>query len=282
MSGVAACRGWLHVGALRPDDTGPPGPAQGDAVLKMLFVSFTLEQVWRYPVKSLGGEQVASSLVDDRGLLGDRLWAVQDRDGKFGSGKNTRRFKRMDGLLGVTSRYPAEPAADRVEPPVVISADGRDHPVASGAADEFLRGHTGMPYVSVRPEGEVSHFDEVPISLIGTATLDWLQAELPLLEIEPRRFRSNLVVRTEEPFAEESWLGRVVRIGAGKDGLAVVFDRVLERCVMVGMAQPGLTDSGAVLRRIGQRVDRPVCLALGGHIIRPGTVRRGDPVTIAA
>jgi MOSC domain-containing protein len=248
--------------------------------LRLLFVGFTLEQVWRYPVKSLGGERVPSSPVDDRGLLGDRLWAVRDRDGKLGSGKNTRRFKRMEGLLGVTSRYPAEPAAGRVEPPVVTGTDGRDHLVASGAADEFLRGHIGLPHVSVLPESEVSHFDEVPLSLIGTATLDWLQGELPLLGVEPRRFRPNLVVRTREPFVEESWLGRVVQIGAGEDAVTAVFDRVLERCVMVGMAQPGLSASGAVLRRIAQRGDRPVCLALGGHVLRTGTVRTGDPVIV--
>ena len=247
----------------------------------MLFVSFTLEQVWRYPVKSLGGERVAFSQVDDRGLLGDRLWAVRDHDGKLGSGKDSRRFRRMDGLLGVTSRYPAEPGAGRVEPPVVTGTDGRDHPVASGAADEFLRRHTGLPHVSVRPEDDISHFDEVPVSLIGTATLDWLQAEVALLEIEPRRFRPNLVVRTEEPFIEESWLGRAVQIGAGEDAVTAVFDRVLERCVMVGMAQPGLRASAAVLRRIGQREDNPLCLALGGYIGGKGTVRAGDPVVVA-
>jgi uncharacterized protein YcbX len=244
-------------------------------------MTFTLEEVWRYPVKSLGGERVRSSAVDDRGLFGDRLWAVRDDDGKLGSGKSTRRFKRMDGLLGVTARYPAEPVAGCVGPPVVTSADGHEYPVAAGAADEFLRGHTGLAHVSVRPEAEVSHFDEVPLSLIGTATLDWLQGELPLLAIEPRRFRPNLVVRTREPFIEENWLGRAVRIGSGNDAVTAVFDRVLQRCVMVGMAQPGLTDSGAVLRRIGQRGDNPLCLALGGHISRQGTVRTGDPVIIA-
>jgi MOSC domain-containing protein len=248
----------------------------------MLFVTFTVEQVWRYPVKSIGGERVSSSLVDDRGLLGDRLWAVYDHDGKFGSGKNTRRFRRMVGLLGVTSRYPTEPAVGRIEPPVVTSGDGRDHPVASGAADEFLRGQTGLPAVGVRPEGEVSHLDSVALSLIGTATLDWLQTELPDLEIEPRRFRANLVVHTEEPFIEESWLGRAVQVGSGEDAVAVVFDRVLERCVMVGMAQPGLSESGAVLKRIGTRDDNALCLAIGGSVARPGTVRVGDTVSFAA
>ena len=276
MNEVGLHRHGDDLGLAEVKETARHGP-----ILKMAFVGFTLEQVWRYPIKSLGGERVPFSRVDDRGLLGDRLWAVRDHDGKLGSGKDSRRFRRMDGLLGVTSRYRAEPAEGLVEPPVVTGTDGRDHPVASGAADEFLRWHTGLPHVRVQPEDDISHFDSVPVSLIGTATLDWLQAELPRLGIEPRRFRPNLVVRTEEPFIEESWLGRAVQIGAGEDAVTAVFDRVLDRCVMVGMAQPGLTASAAVLRRIARRDDNPLCLALGGYIARMGTVRAGDSVVIA-
>ena len=62
----------------------------------------------------------------------------------------------------------------------------------------------------------------------------------------------------------------------------LLFDRVLQRCVMVGMAQPGLTESGEVLRRLGRRTTHPVCLALGGVITRPGVVRAGDLLHAAA
>lgn len=240
---------------------------------------FVVQQVWRYPVKSLGGQRVAASLVNERGLLGDRLWAVRDADGKLGSGKDSRRFRRMEGLLGVTARYDAEPRTSQIEPPVVVGAEGSEHPVGTGAADALLRLVTGRPQVKVCRENAVSHFDEVALSLIGTATLDWLQAELPDVEIDPRRFRVNLVVSTSEPFVEECWLGRDIRIGMGPDAVHAVFDRVLQRCVMVGMAQPGLTESGAVLRRLGQRDAHPVCLALGGMIARPGVVRAGDVVS---
>jgi uncharacterized protein len=239
-----------------------------------------IEQVWRYPVKSLGGERVAASLASPRGLLGDRMWAVWDADGKLGSGKDSRRFRRMPGLLALTARYPAEPSPAGIEPPIVIGPDGAEYPVAAGAADQFMRAYAGMPDLQLRREDELSHFDAVPLSLIGTATLGWLSAQLPGIEIEQRRFRPNLVVRTEEPFIEESWLGRPARIGTGPHALAAVFDRVLERCVMVGMAQPGLTESGSVLKRIGQRQDRPLCLALGGHIAGDGTVRVGDTLTL--
>lgn len=187
-----------------------------------------LEQAWRYPVKSMGGEQVDASWADAGGLLGDRVWAVQDSDGKLGSGKNTRRFRRMDGLLELSARYPAGTG-----------------PVA------------------------------------GTATLDRLAAQLPDVRIDVRRFRPNLVVRTAEPFAEETWVGRPVRIGAGRDAVHAVFDRVIERCVMVGMHQPGLPAAGGVLKSIAQRADNPLRLAIGGHITRPGMLRIGAPVLVS-
>jgi uncharacterized protein len=243
---------------------------------------FVIQQVWRYPVKSLGGQRVAASMVDERGLLGDRLWAVRDEDGKLGSGKDSRRFRRMEGLLSVSARYQGEPRATEIEPPVVTGPEGAEHPVESGAADELLRELTGRPQVKVCREGAVPHFDEVALSLIGTATLDWLQGELPYVEIDPRRFRVNLVIGTDEPFIEESWLDRDIGLGTGEDAAHAAFDRVLQRCVMVGMAQPGLPESGEVLRRLGRRTAHPVCLALGGSITRPGVVRAGDLLSVGS
>jgi len=96
--------------------------------------------------------------------------------------------------------------------------------------------------------------------------------------IEARRLRPNLVVQTSEPFAEEQWLHRPIKIGSGPDAAEAVFDRIFSRCVMVGMAQPGLTESSKVLKRIGERTDHPVCLAIGGHITRDGTAAVGDKI----
>jgi hypothetical protein len=237
-------------------------------------------QVWRYPVKSMGGELVEASWADSRGLLGDRVWAVQDGDGKLGSGKSTRRFRRVTGLLELSARYPAGPGPAGTGPPVITGPDGTVYPVASGAADAFLRRFTGLPRLRVRRDTGVMHFDEVPFTLVGTATIDWLAARLPGVPIDARRLRANLIVRTAEPFAEESWCGHQVRIGTGQDAVHAVFDRVLERCVMVGMRQPGLAGSGRVLRCIAQREDNPLRMAIGGVITRPGTVRTGAPVLV--
>jgi hypothetical protein len=60
-------------------------------------------EIRRYPVKSMLGEVLDAVDVQLRGLLSDRLWAVRDADGKLGSGKDTRRFRRMPGLLTLRS-----------------------------------------------------------------------------------------------------------------------------------------------------------------------------------
>ncbi|HEY7323322.1 MAG TPA: MOSC N-terminal beta barrel domain-containing protein [Streptosporangiaceae bacterium] len=231
-------------------------------------MNFVVEQIWRYPVKSIGGERMESARADGDGVEGDRVWAVQDAAGKLGSGKNSSRFTRIFGLLGLTARY-----EDLAEPPLVTGGDGTDYPVATGAADEFLRQLAGKR-VWVRRDTGIMHFDGVPVTLVGTATLDWLAAQVPEVQVEARRLRPNLVVRTSEPFEEEAWLARPLRIGTAE----VVFEMVLPRCVMVGMGQPGLARSNAVLKRIGARIDNPLGMAIGGHVTRAGTIGVGDPV----
>ena len=229
-----------------------------------------VEQLWRYPVKSIGGERIGLVSAGAAGLRGDRAYAVQDADGKLGSGKNSRRFTRMLGLLSLTAHYPAEGSA-----PVVVAGDGTRYPVEDRSADDYLSVRFGRP-VRVRADTGISHFDEVPVSLVGTATLQWLAREVPGVAVDARRLRPNIVVRTQEPFAEEQWLGRPVRIGTA----VFEFDRVFQRCVMVGMAQPGLPDSSAVLRRIAAREDQPVCLAVGGHVLEPGDLAAGQELTV--
>lgn len=234
---------------------------------------FTVTEIWRFPVKSLRGERVTAARVEERGLVGDRLWAVQDEDGKIGSGKNTRRFKRIHGLLDLAARYPDGPPGDGGGFPVVRGRDGRDYPVADGSAERMLRTVSGLPGIRIACDTGVYHFDELPISLIGTASLAWLGEQVPGVAVDARRLRANVVVRTAEPFAEEAWVGRTVRIGPPDGGVEVLVDKVLQRCVMVGMAQDDLTDSSAVLRSIADRETNPLRLAVAGRIARGGVLK---------
>jgi hypothetical protein len=82
----------------------------------------SLIELRRYPVKSLAGEILTIAAVDRGGLDGDRRWAVTDADGRFGSSKSTRRFRKMDGLLQLTASY------DRHLNPIIGFPDGRRIP----------------------------------------------------------------------------------------------------------------------------------------------------------
>jgi uncharacterized protein YcbX len=62
-----------------------------------------VSELWRYPVKSLLGERLRVAEVESRGPTLDRRWAIYGADGKIGSGKSTRRFRRMPGLLDIAS-----------------------------------------------------------------------------------------------------------------------------------------------------------------------------------
>jgi uncharacterized protein len=229
----------------------------------------TVERIWRYPIKSTGGELLQRADVDARGVVGDRLYAVRDGDGKFGSGKNTRRFRRMPGLLRLGSRY--LPGAD--EPELL---DPYGVPVADATA--FLRHYLGRDDVDVAREGTVSHFDQLPLSVLTTATLDWVRSAVPGIAVDERRFRPNLLVRTPPgtpAFVEDQWFGAKARIGRMA---CVEFVRSSERCVMVNEAQHDLPQSPLVLRAIAQGHD--MRLDALGTVIEPGTVQLGDAVTL--
>lgn len=228
-----------------------------------------IERLWRYPIKSTGGERLRSAEVDERGLVGDRLYAVRDGQGKFGSGKNTRRFRRMDGLLHLGSRYP-----HGCEQPELIDPHGR--PVADPTA--YLRTYLGRDDVELAREGDISHFDQLPLSVLTTATLDWIRAEIPDVPIDERRFRPNVLLRTPPgtpPFVEDEWIGRKARTG---DGLCVEFVRASERCVMTNQAQQDLPHSAMVLKTIARAHDNR--LDMLARVVTPGTARVGDPVVL--
>ncbi|MFJ6368734.1 MOSC domain-containing protein [Streptomyces virginiae] len=231
-----------------------------------------IERLWRYPIKSTGGERLRSVAVDERGLVGDRLYAVRDGEGRFGSGKNTRRFRRMDGLLQLSSRYPRGTAEQG--PPELLDPHG--HVVADPTA--YLRAHLGRPDVELAREGEISHFDQLPLSVLTTATLDRIRRAVPGVPVDERRFRPNILVRTPPgtpAFVEDEWIGREATVG---DTLRIAFLRSSERCVMTNQAQRDLPHSSLILRTIARTHDNR--LDALARIVIPGTARVGDRIVL--
>ncbi|MDH6111114.1 uncharacterized protein YcbX [Kitasatospora sp. MAP12-15] len=224
-----------------------------------------VERLWRYPVKSTAGERLAQVGVDERGLAGDRLYAVRDGQGRFGSGKNTRRFRRMDGLLRLGSRL-----GHHLGGPELLDPLGR--PVADPTA--FLRAYLQREDVELAREDEISHFDQLPVSVLSTATLDWVREAVPGALVDERRFRPNIVLRTPPgtpPFVEDAWFGREAEFTSGA---RLAFVRASERCAMTGMAQPGLPHAPEILRVIARAHDNR--LDALATVAAPGALRVGD------
>ncbi|MFG2103592.1 MOSC domain-containing protein [Micromonospora echinaurantiaca] len=226
-----------------------------------------LTEIRRYPIKSLLGEQLTTVEVEQRGLVGDRLWAVRDTDGKLGSGKNTRRFRRMPGLF-LLRGHRGDPV------PVVELPDGRrfgaDEPAAHEAVSDVLARR-----VTIEREAEVRHHDEGPVSLISTAALRRLH-DLLGEPVDPARFRANLLIDVPGgDFVEDGWLGRAVRIGSE---VVLRPRRRLTRCVMIDLAQESLPEHGQLLRTIAEHND--MTLGVWATVERPGRIGLRDVVEL--
>ncbi|MBX2799635.1 MAG: MOSC domain-containing protein [Myxococcales bacterium] len=224
--------------------------------------------LWRYPVKSLAGESVSGVELDGRGVVGDRLFALRDEEGKLGSGKTTRRFSAMPGLLDLRTRV--------TEPGVAVRIDGRWVGVGDEAVHTALSAYVGRP-VTVAREAEVSHFDRGAVHLVTTASLRWLSDRLQEVPVDVRRLRPNLVVDAEgSEQVERAWVGQRLQVG----GVLLQVEAVTIRCVMTTMAQPALEANPAVLTAIGDTDD--VGFGVYASVLEPGSVWLGDAVTVQA
>ncbi|MEV0902258.1 MOSC N-terminal beta barrel domain-containing protein [Actinoplanes sp. NPDC049802] len=231
-----------------------------------------VSEIRRYPVKSLLGETVTAATVGDRGLEGDRLWAVRDADGKFGSGKNTRRFRRMPGLFRMRA-VTGDPA------PIVELPDGTrfaaEDPAGCRAVSEVL----GRA-VEIVPEAAVRHHDEGPVSLLTTAALRSLTrlcgGEPAGGDVDPLRFRANLLIDgADDGFPEDEWPGRRLRIGPD---VVLRIERPITRCVMIDMAQDTAVERNDLLKALA--AEHGMTFGVVAAVARPGRVAVGDRAEI--
>lgn len=223
-----------------------------------------------YPVKSVAGEVCAALDLDERGAIGDRLWAVYTDDGGIGSGKTTRRFRKVDGLLGLSAH------SDPSGTPVLRFPDGDQVAVDEATASERLSAHLDRP-VRLARETHTPHHDDAPLHAITTSSLAKV-AELTGERYDVRRFRANLLIDTgnEPGFVEDDWLGRELQIGSARLHVTTP----MPRCVMVTMAHPaaGLPAAGGLLRTLGAAHDADLGVMVSVTV--PGRISVGDAVTL--
>ncbi len=229
-----------------------------------------VEKLWRYPVKSMLGEECAQIELERRGVRGDRLFAVRTPDGRLGSGKNSGRLRQIDGLFGFSARYLADC-------PEITFPDGRTLRGDDPRIGPELSRTLGTDVVLAR-ESQTPHFDACAVHILSTASLAWLRSRLAGSRIDERRFRPNIVVAAEgNGPVELDWVGKLLRVGQGAR-LRVVAPT--ERCRMTTLAQGDLPDDPGVLRCIAQEADLE--FGVYAEVVEPGAVASGDPVSFDA
>ena len=223
--------------------------------------------LWRYPVKSMAGEELREAEVSWHGLAGDRRWAFI-RDGVVQSGFPWLTLRQRGDM---SHYHPSlvEPARPDQSPTVVRTPSGVTYEVA----DPALAVELGPGVRVIKQDRGV--FDTLPLSLITTQTIGRLGAMVGA-RLEVRRFRPNVLVESsgEEAFAEDAWVGRVLRIG----GMRLRVDKRDGRCVVVTIDPVTTERNPAILRAIAE--DREGCLGVYGSTVEPGRIVVGDAVVL--
>src|SRR5262249_44125699 len=288
----------------------------------------SVAELWRFPVKSMKGEQLQEVTVTEQGVLGDRAYALIDAEtGKVVSAKSVKLFP---DIFAYRAAFVAPPRAEGEMPPVRIDLpDGtsvtsdssdvdralsahfrRDVRLPRVAADDFTMDHCHPEVEGADPGGNRdavvaqklgsalfaefgvespvpvgAFFDVFPLSVMTTSTLARLNELRPQSRFEQRRFRMNLIVRTEQPgFVENGWVGHELQLG---DETRVNVALLDPRCVMTTLAQDDLPQDTDVLRtlvrhnrmQVGDLGQFP-CAGVYAVVATPGTVRTGDHVSV--
>jgi len=264
----------------------------------------TVVGLWRYPVKSMMGEELNAAEITERGLLGDRQYALVDAaTGKVAGAKNPRKW---GNFFDFRAAYVESPEANTTLPAVRLTLpNGTALTTESENVDEVLSSALGraVELTQVRAEQESSAEEYVPdieelehrdtvtewelpagtfydlavVHLLTTATLDRLGELYPAGRFEARRFRPNIVISTaERGFVENDWLGRTVTVG---ETVRLRITRPCPRCVMTTLAQGDLPKDPGILRTAAQY--NAANVGVYADVISAGAIHRGDPVVLS-
>ena len=242
----------------------------------------TVAELWRYPVKSLQGEEVEHLTVGSQNVAGDRRYALRNAvDGTVLSAK------RVPALFAGSARWVDDEVVLGIPGHGDIAAtDERVHEAVSAWLDRPVR-------VTPVPEGELdlgrdsiwpevgAFVDLSAVHLLTTASLETMAGLEPAGDWDVRRFRPTaLVAGAAAGYPEEEWIGQQVVIG----GVTIEVELACERCGMVTQPQPALGSRPPLVRdkavyRI-VREQHSTNLGVYARVVEPGEIRVGDPLTV--
>jgi uncharacterized protein YcbX len=274
--------------------------------------------LWRYPVKSMLGEELNAVEVTDRGLLGDRAYALLDRsDGKVASAKNPRKWPQ---LFDFRAAFVEAPRSGAQIPPVRItlpdgtllsSTETDVNQILSGVlkrevtlgaaergrqeivestfpnpwmpkAEEYWPDMEGLDYRDTVTDFDLpegTFFDCATVHVLTTATLERLRELYPQGRFEVRRFRPNVILQTANGVKDFVENGWIGHTLAIGNQVRLAVTGPCPRCVMTTLAQGDLPKDPGILRAAAQH--NQVNVGVYASVVRGGTVRRGDAVRLA-
>ncbi len=247
-------------------------------------------ELWRFPIKSMLGEQLSEVQVGPLGFEGDRRRAVIDVDsGVSLSAKryaellrcrcrtvgDTVRIEFADGdKLDADSSRAAEKLSALLDRRVGVQAVGDGSVVRHEFPTEIATG-SGAPYL--HEPGLDAYFDRAPLHLLTTATLAELGRLKPASSFVAARFRPNILVGVDlVGFVEDDWVGRTLRVASVE---FEVIDRK-PRCVMTTRPQGDLQKDPDVLRTVAQSNGGNAGIEL--RTADTSVIRVGDAVTVSS
>jgi uncharacterized protein YcbX len=208
--------------------------------------------------------------VSWHGLAGDRRWAFV-RQGVERSGFPWLTLRERPNMAHYRPSFADRERPDQ-SPTIVRSPDDVEREVTDPALAAELGNGVGGARVIKQDRGV---FDTFPLSLITTETIGALEGMVGTA-LHVLRFRPNFLVQPEAraPFAEDSWVGAVLRIG----GLRMRVDKRDGRCKVITI-DPRTTQSNPEVLRVVAH-ERQGCLGVYGSTVEPGRVALGDPVLV--
>lgn len=211
-------------------------------------MSFFVKGLWRYPVKTLAGVPLELAELTPTGIPGDRIVHVRGPEGV----RTSRRHHLLLGLKGTLGPN-GQPLVD-------------GHPWRSAAALALVRGAAGDD-AWLEADTSLERFDILPL-LVAT------DGAVASFGRDVRRLRPNILIGGVAGMDEVHWPGGELHFG----GAVVRLDSLRGRCPMTTVDPDSLERDPEVLRDIGRRFGGR--LALNAEVLRPGTIRVGDPVTL--
>jgi len=259
----------------------------------------TISAIFRYPVKSMLGEDLPAAEIDSRGVVGDRSYAVIDpAENRVGSAKIPKKWGR---LYDYRAAY-HHPPNGATSVPQVTFPDGSiaalDHPEIDAMLSRDLG--KGVRMVATKPDDlkleavkpgldaiELVEtvdfplinpfFDFAALHIVTSATLAHLRSLYPEGDFDARRFRPNFVLDTPggTGFLEETWIGKTLAIG---DQVRVRILMNTHRCAATTLPHHDLPKDNEILRTANKHNAGNV--GVYATVVETGTVRVGDVVEV--